>query len=410
MIPVYRIRNFLDYFETSDSRKRTGPMEWVKMRTKHDGRGYRRVTRLRNASATLCGWYLLLQVAAKMPARGLLADLDGPLDAQDLADKTGIPSSTFKAAIEALQKDNIGWIEVLEWDSEVGFEGNLARLGICRSGTGNDRQATADTGRRKEKEKTAGSYGAPALSSTNRQMAADDGRSEDVAATNGSEKKREHNKTFPFSLPQGEEGDGQIGFEAAKQLLNELFGRKKRAWSFEENELLSQAIPISREDWSLIAAWFRLPLDHPVFEVTKRKQELTTFLRDFNGEIDKIRRHSSLFAPRIAPAEKKSPEKWREFFLNKYGEDCVLPPRFDQLPVDQRREYERESEVFLAALKKENGPPHWREFLVWKFGPEVSLPSSFSFLSPPHRAAWEAEHASFEDRQHQEDQRGAAAA
>src|SRR5207245_11299793 len=79
---------------------------------------------------------------------------------------------------------------------------------------------------------------------------------------------------------------------------------------------LHDALPISIQagDARLIRQWFRLGDDHPVFEKTKRKQELTTFLRDFNGELDKMRRFAPLFvllngsngAKKEPPADRKS--------------------------------------------------------------------------------------------------------
>jgi hypothetical protein len=50
-------------------------------------------------------------VASKMPERGLLVDEDGPLDAEDLAVKTGFPASIFHAAFTVLVDRKIGWLE-----------------------------------------------------------------------------------------------------------------------------------------------------------------------------------------------------------------------------------------------------------------------------------------------------------
>lgn len=230
-----------------------------------------------------------------------------------------------------------------------------------------------------------------------------------VIATTSSPSIPANKPSIPPTVPQGGQ-EGEIGFDEGKQLLNQLFGRKKRTWSCEEDQLLSQAVPISREDWLLIKTWFGLPLDHAVFEVTKRKHELTTFLRDFNGELDKIRQHASLFRGRLdaAHGKKKEPEKWREFFRWKYPE-CRLPNFFNQLYQTQRDEYHRDFQTFVAAREKEKGPPGWQEFFRWRYGPDVNLPTHFSLLPLEKKQVWEADHADFEAWQFREAQKLAAA-
>lgn len=49
-----------------------------------------------------------------MPTRGILADGDGPLDADDLADKTSFPVEIFEIALEVLVDPKFGWLEILE--------------------------------------------------------------------------------------------------------------------------------------------------------------------------------------------------------------------------------------------------------------------------------------------------------
>lgn len=111
MKPTYVIKGWDDHFETAESRKLKGT-RWVPMPTKHDGKGYRRVAQHKDAVSIFCGWNLIVQVASKMPARGTLADEDGPLDAEDLAAMTGFPAETFTVALEFLSSDRIGWIVI----------------------------------------------------------------------------------------------------------------------------------------------------------------------------------------------------------------------------------------------------------------------------------------------------------
>ncbi len=110
MSVTYQIRDWDRHFENSDSRK-VRALSWVPMRNKHDGAGYRRVAILENSADVFCGWCLIVQVASRMPTRGVLCDIDGPLDAADLAARTGYPERVFTAAFEALTSPKIQWLE-----------------------------------------------------------------------------------------------------------------------------------------------------------------------------------------------------------------------------------------------------------------------------------------------------------
>jgi len=55
-------------------------------------------------------WVLLLELAAKMPERGVLKDKDGDLSIEDMELITGFPSKSFEKAIKILCSDEIGWI------------------------------------------------------------------------------------------------------------------------------------------------------------------------------------------------------------------------------------------------------------------------------------------------------------
>lgn len=110
MIKAYKIRNWDRDFENHESRK-VRSLAWVPVRNKHDGRGYRRVAALPNSVQVFCGFILIVEVASKMPTRGVLLDDDGALTASDLSAKTGFPESIFDSAFKALTAPNIRWIE-----------------------------------------------------------------------------------------------------------------------------------------------------------------------------------------------------------------------------------------------------------------------------------------------------------
>jgi hypothetical protein len=110
MKPTYSIRHWDEEFENHESRK-LRRVRWVSVPNKHDGKTFNRIAQHPKAIDIFCGWSLIVQVASKMPTRGVLFDKDGPLDAQDLADQTRFPVQVFEAALEVLSELRYGWLE-----------------------------------------------------------------------------------------------------------------------------------------------------------------------------------------------------------------------------------------------------------------------------------------------------------
>lgn len=125
--PTYRIKDWEQHFEVSQSKNIKSALNWVAIPTKHDGKSFRRLLRSSDPTAdssparadsiyptALYGaWILIVQVAAKCPNRGTLADSTGPLDAEDLALKTDAPQELFENAFKVLCSERIGWLEVV---------------------------------------------------------------------------------------------------------------------------------------------------------------------------------------------------------------------------------------------------------------------------------------------------------
>lgn len=99
-----------DTFENSQSKRVVHRMTWVAMPTRHDGAGYRRVARHKRGCEILGAWMLIVQVAAKCPVRGVLANAQGPLTPEDLALMTDIPAKSFTLAFEVLVDKQIQWL------------------------------------------------------------------------------------------------------------------------------------------------------------------------------------------------------------------------------------------------------------------------------------------------------------
>lgn len=105
----YSIKDWDKHFENSESRK-VKSLTWVKVENKHDGKGYRRVAAHPKSIQVFCAWSLIIQVASKMPVRGVLRDDDGPICPSDLAYKTGYPEHIFVEAFKVLCEPKIGWL------------------------------------------------------------------------------------------------------------------------------------------------------------------------------------------------------------------------------------------------------------------------------------------------------------
>ncbi len=112
MPTVYEIRDWERNYTVSQNRKNDPdkPLPWVAMRTKHDGKGFRRVMRLPNSMELMGAWMLIVEVAAKCPTHGKLEDSDGPLTAIDLADKTGGDEQVFERALQVFSTKGIEWL------------------------------------------------------------------------------------------------------------------------------------------------------------------------------------------------------------------------------------------------------------------------------------------------------------
>ena len=107
---TYVIKNWDAHYEIAQSRV-CNNIRWVAIPNKHDGKSYRRLTRLNNSPDIFAAWILMVQIASKMPIRGALSDEDGDLTPEDMSDMTGFPEEIFEQAIPALLDPKIGWME-----------------------------------------------------------------------------------------------------------------------------------------------------------------------------------------------------------------------------------------------------------------------------------------------------------
>lgn len=125
---VILVRRWSEHFETYESRKLKGALSWVKVPVKHDGRGLARIMKEPDGLQIFGAWILILQIAAKMPVRGLLAKSDGALAAADIAVKTGCQAEDVARAVSVLAQPRIAWICIGKWDRTASFDVNVTRL------------------------------------------------------------------------------------------------------------------------------------------------------------------------------------------------------------------------------------------------------------------------------------------
>jgi hypothetical protein len=88
-------------------------------------------------------WVLILQIASKMPTRGVLADEDGPLTAEDFSYMTGFDEKIFSKALIALSNPKIGWLG--EYPNALGEHPDT--LGLNRTEQNGTEQKTAVKGK-----------------------------------------------------------------------------------------------------------------------------------------------------------------------------------------------------------------------------------------------------------------------
>lgn len=108
------IRDFRTVFLPPGYGKKIGPLKFIGIPTKQDSCGYRRLVAEPNGAALYGAWVATAAVAAKCPIKGVLAT-DSPMDAATLAVRTGLAESVLVELIERVGRDDIGWIEQVDW-------------------------------------------------------------------------------------------------------------------------------------------------------------------------------------------------------------------------------------------------------------------------------------------------------
>ncbi len=136
---MWRVKNWAEYFEKSQSKRCPRVVSWVPIPNKQDGDGYTELLDHPNGAAHFGAWTALVQLASKCRPRGtLLRDETCGHDIQSLTRITRIPQTVYKEVIPRLMK--IGWLEEVSLASLGEHSESATTTGQDRTGQDITRQ------------------------------------------------------------------------------------------------------------------------------------------------------------------------------------------------------------------------------------------------------------------------------
>lgn len=325
--PVYVIKDWDLLYETYESKRLVRGVSWVAMPNKHDGKGFRRLIREKDGAAMYGAWSLLVQVASKCPVRGVLADLDGALDAVDLEDKTGIAAQCFERTLKVVVSERIGWMRAITDAGEI--EALLAgvtarrthaarRLPQTPADSASSPHAPADHSN--SPQTPAGSALAPAACGQNGNSAgtpADARRLPQINAPRGRAlaDSTGPDKTRP-DTPAG--AAAEVLSETAHRILR-IFGKKRSRLSQDAEQQLAawaQDLPLSEAQWHSIEAFMALPDDPKDFDLKARPGHADSLAKNLFAVLERAERYAGMRPEKNDPQKKVAPvpEGWRHAY------------------------------------------------------------------------------------------------
>jgi hypothetical protein len=147
---------------------------------------------------------------------------------------------------------------------------------------------------------------------------------------------------------------------------------------------LDEALPLRRENLKLIDWFYRLPVNHEIFRVTRRRQSLRTVIENLRSEPQKIRSARQVIGLNgLHEKEKPKPVKnddalpaERVSVMKKiYGADVPIPRLKSQIAPSARAEIEEAVEATARGWAPERLEAFCLEF------PEATRPEKFEQLS-----------------------------
>lgn len=359
---LYVIPNWDRDFETSKS-KDIARTTFFCVQNNFDGKKIRRLQNLKKPTELYGAFHAIVAIASKCLYRGVLLDHDGPINAQDLAAKTGFPSESFVSALEQLSKPGVGLLEKHEIVSENGIwplPDCVRTWAVAR-----DSRRTHAGSRGRMRSHADGQNGHPNNGTTvgdadarertrTHADARENGRIPD-AAKDPITVQNSTEQDCPLPSPEGDEEQSRmVGLSEAKQLIcKKILGGKNpnRLWGPEAENLLARMVEAGLPEQEIEdIAWFRgLPANDEIPELKSRRFPITeTTLMNYWG--DEVTRAQAYRRKNHGDGngrlKKKEPPRWREFFRAQYPEtdDLRLPEAFADLAPDLRVQWEKSHE------------------------------------------------------------------
>jgi hypothetical protein len=115
---IYRVKNWNELYEKAQTRK-CKEMKWVAVPNKLDGSGYAVIASHPRSCELFTAWILILEVASKMPTRGLLFKDGKSVGPRELARRTRFPEDIFGLAFNVLVEPEIDWLERVAGDEII---------------------------------------------------------------------------------------------------------------------------------------------------------------------------------------------------------------------------------------------------------------------------------------------------
>jgi len=115
---TYRVKNWDKLYEKAQTRK-CKDMKWVAVPNKLDGAGYAIIAAHPRNCELFTAWILILEVASKMPTRGLLFKDGKPVGPRELSRRTRFPEEIFNLAFSVLVDAEVDWLERVAGDEII---------------------------------------------------------------------------------------------------------------------------------------------------------------------------------------------------------------------------------------------------------------------------------------------------
>jgi hypothetical protein len=343
-LPLYQIVDWNVHFENHKSRK-LAKCGFVCVPNKHGGAG---LTALLMSGPEPYGhayygiWQLILQFCSRQPVREgwLTGDgkKNGPrMPASEWARMFRCSAALIRSTFNALRM--VGFIVLVEGTPEMAIPVAIPSADQTADQTAD---SAADSAAEVVATPAAGSVAVVAASDQTADSAA-----KGVADSAADERKNERKKEPPSVPQRGTERNGHQSVDEAKAWINSFFGRQ-REWSYEETRLLSELMPISKEDRALLSWAYMLPRDregwviHNGTRLSKRKESVLLLLEQFGSEIDKWRGKKQGLIQRVTKPvdDEPIPEQWATTMRELYGPEICIPRTKNLLAPSVRQEIE----------------------------------------------------------------------